>query len=212
MSTARPETPRPGDDREMSRVRILRAAAEIAAEHGYEGTTISKVTKRSGLPASSVYWFFRDKDHLLAEVVRHSFEQWIAAEPRWERDPRDERSLGEGLRAILSRSTRGLPGAPDFLRIGHMLLLESREVEAEARQYFLAARDAVAASIAAWFTSQLSTGLRARRPELAMDLARIVIASTDGLFLAHQIDEAGDPDDFITIIVAIVEQAVADAG
>ncbi|QKG18670.1 TetR transcriptional regulator [Actinomadura verrucosospora] len=202
-----PPSPGSGDDREMSRVRIIKAAAEIAAEQGFEGTTISKVTKRSGLPASSVYWFFRDKDHLLAEVVRHSFEQWIAAEPRWERDPRDERSLAEGLRAILSRSTRGLPGAPDFLRIGHMLLLESRE--AEARQYFLATRDAVASSIAAWFTSYFSTELRARRPELAMDLARIVIASTDGLFLAHQIDEAGDPDDFITIIVAIVEQAVA---
>ncbi|WP_206699890.1 TetR/AcrR family transcriptional regulator [Actinomadura sp. RB99] len=212
MSTVPSPSPRPGDDREMSRVRILTAAAEIAAENGYEGTTISKVTKRSGLPASSVYWFFRDKDHLLAEVVRHSFEQWIAAEPRWERDPRDERTLAEGLRDILSRSTRGLPGAPDFLRIGHMLLLESREVEAEARQYFLAARDAVASSIAAWFTSYFSTELRARRPELAMDLARVVMASTDGLFLAHQIDESADADDFITIIVAVVEQAVADAG
>ena len=56
------------------------------------------------------------------------------------------------------------------------------------------------------------TGLRARRPELAMDLARIVMASTDGLFLAHQIDGSADADDFITIIVAVVEQAVADAG
>ncbi|MFI0405672.1 TetR/AcrR family transcriptional regulator [Actinomadura sp. 3N508] len=201
---------RPAEDREISRVRILKAAAEIASELGYEGTTISRVTKRSGLPASSVYWFFRDKDHLIAEVVRHSFEQWIAAQPRWERDPRDERPLADGLRAILSRSVRTLPGAPDFLRIGHMLLLESREVEAEARQYFLATRDAVASSIAAWFTSYFDTELRARRPELAMDLARIVLASTDGLFLAHQIHDDWDPDDFIEIIVAIVEAAVAD--
>lgn len=208
MSTPRSATPS-ADDREISRVRILRAAAEIASECGYEGTTISKVTKRSGLPASSVYWFFRDKDHLIAEVLRHSFEQWIAAQPRWERDPRDERSLAEGLRAILSRSVRSLPGAPDFLRIGHMLLLESREVEAEARQYFLATRDAVANNIAAWFSSHFGTELQARRPELAMDLARMVIAATDGLFLAQQIDdEEGDPDDFIEIIVAVVEQAV----
>ncbi|MFI0353411.1 TetR/AcrR family transcriptional regulator [Actinomadura sp. 9N407] len=206
-----PSTRRPDDDREISRVRILKAAAEIAAECGYEGTTISRVTKRSGLPASSVYWFFRDKDHLLAEVVRHSFEQWISAEPRWQRDPRDERSLAEGLRAILSRSVRTLPAAPDFLRIGHMLLLESREVEAEGRQYFLATRDSVTNSIAAWFTSYFSTELQARHPELAMDLARIVVASTDGLFLAHQVGDTWDPDDFITIIVTIVEQAVAAA-
>jgi len=207
-----PTPPRPADDREISRDRILTAAAEIASECGYEGTTISRVTKRSGLPASSVYWFFRDKDHLMAEVVRHSFEQWINAQPRWERDPRDERPLAEGLRAILSRSVRSLRGAPDFLRIGHMLLLESREVEAEARQYFLTTRDAVANSIAAWFTSYFDVELQARRPELAMDLARIVMASTDGLFLAHQIHDDWDPDDFVSIVVSIVEQAVADAG
>jgi AcrR family transcriptional regulator len=207
-----PAAGRSADDREMSRVRILKAAAEIASEYGYEGTTISRVTKRSGLPASSIYWFFGDKDHLIAEVVRHSFEQWIAAQPRWEHDPRDERSLAEGLRAILSRSARSLPGAPDFLRIGHMLLLESREVEAEARGYFLATREAVTSSIAAWFTSYFGTDLQVRRPELAMDLARVVVASTDGLFLAHQIHDDWDPDDFVAIVVAIVEQAVAAAG
>ncbi|GAA1859051.1 TetR/AcrR family transcriptional regulator [Actinomadura bangladeshensis] len=207
-----PTPPRPADDREISRDRILKAAAEIASECGYEGTTISRVTKRSGLPASSVYWFFRDKDHLMAEVVRHSFEQWIAAQPRWERDPRDERPLAEGLRAILSRSVRTLRDAPDFLRIGHMLLLESREVEAEARRYFLATRDSVSNTIAAWFTSHFDTELRARRPELAMDLARIVVASTDGLFLAHQInDDDWDPDDFVAVVVTVVEQAVAAA-
>ncbi|MEV4673887.1 MULTISPECIES: TetR/AcrR family transcriptional regulator [Actinomadura] len=202
-------TTRSADDRELSRVRILKAAAEIASECGYEGTTISRVTKRSGLPASSVYWFYRDKDHLMAEVIRHSFEQWIAAQPRWERDPRDERPLAESLRAILSRSVRSLRDAPDFLRIGHMLLLESREVEAEARRYFLATRDSVASSIAAWFTSYFDTELQARRPELAMDLARIVMAATDGLFLAHQIHDDWDPDDFVAITVAVVERAVA---
>jgi AcrR family transcriptional regulator len=156
-----------------------------------------------------VYWFYRDKDHLMAEVIRHSFEQWIAAQPRWERDPRDERPLAESLRAILSRSVRSLRDAPDFLRIGHMLLLESREVEAEARRYFLATRDSVASSIAAWFTSYFDTELQARRPELAMDLARIVMAATDGLFLAHQIHDDWDPDDFVAITVAVVERAVA---
>ncbi|GAB2850487.1 hypothetical protein GCM10022221_57330 [Actinocorallia aurea] len=190
-------------------MRIIRAAAEIASESGYEATTISKVTKRSGLPASSVYWFFRDKDHLMAEVLRHSFEHWISSQPRWERDPRDERTITEGLRAILSRSVRSLLDAPDFVRIGLMLLLETRDVEPEARQYFLATRDEVTSSIAAWFTSHFDTELRARRPELAMDLARIVLAATDGFFFAHQIQEQADPDDFVAMVTAIVEEAVS---
>ena len=197
-------------EHEASRVRILRAAAEIAAECGYEGTTISKVTKRSGLPASSVYWFFRDKDHLIAEVLRHSFDRWIARQPPWEHDPRDGRGVAEGLRAILSTSVRSLTEQPDFLRIGHMLLLETRAVEPEARQYFLNTREAVTTSIAAWFMSYFDAELRARRPELAIDLARVVVAATDGLFLAHQVGEEWDADDFVAILVAIVEQALAE--
>lgn len=38
----------PGQAPERSRERILAAAVEIAAESGYEATTISEVTKRSG--------------------------------------------------------------------------------------------------------------------------------------------------------------------
>jgi AcrR family transcriptional regulator len=194
---------------EASRLRILRAAAEIAAEWGYEGTTISKVTKRSGLPASSVYWFFEDKDHLLAEVVRHSFAEWIARQPAWEYDERDKRPVGEALRTILSRSVRSLPDAPDFLRIGHMLLLEARDVEPEGRRIFMQVRDDVEEAITSWFRAHLSSALRRRRPKLARDLARIVIAATDGLFLAHQLGDAWDPDDFVAVLVTIVDNAVA---
>lgn len=205
-TTTRQPDARPGDG-DASRLRILKAAAEIAAECGYEGTTISKVTKRSGLPASSVYWFFRDKDHLIAEVIRHSFEEWIGSQPRWERDPADRRPIAEGVRAILSRSVQSLPDAPDFLRIGHMLLLEAREVEPEARQFFLNTRANVMASIAAWFAACLDPEVNARRPELALDLARIVVAVTDGIFFAHQIHRGWDSEDSIAVVVAMVEEA-----
>ena len=54
---------------EQSRTRILDAAAEIAGERGYEGTSISLVSSRCGLPASSIYWHFKDKDDLIAAVM-----------------------------------------------------------------------------------------------------------------------------------------------
>ncbi|MGZ4493355.1 MAG: TetR/AcrR family transcriptional regulator [Nocardioides sp.] len=196
---------------EASRTRILKAAAQIAAECGYEGTTISKVTKRSGLPVSSVYWFFRDKEHLLAEVVRHSFDEWIAHAPTWDAPPASGSDAGEVLRAILTRSTSGLATAPDFLRIGHMLLLEQRAEEPAGREIFLQSRRDVEMSIAAWFAPLLPDRARQERPDLARDLARIVIASTDGLFLAYQIDQAGDPADFIDMVVTIFEAAIAEA-
>ena len=193
-----------------SKRRILDAAAQIAAESGYEGTTISKVVKRSGLPVSSVYWFFKDKDELLAEVVRLSFETWLAEQPTWDPLPKGT-TVGEGLRAILGRSVLSLSAAPDFIRIGMMLTLEGRAVEPVARAIFLQTRIDVEDDITQWFTKAIGARKVKRAPDLPRRLARVVIAGTDGLFLAHQIHDVDNPDDFVDILVAIVESAIAAA-
>ena len=67
----------------QSRRRILEATFDLAQELGYQGTSISKVVARSGLPASSVYWHFADKDALFAAMIHHSFEQWRATLRKW---------------------------------------------------------------------------------------------------------------------------------
>src|SRR6478609_4813381 len=64
---------------EASRSRILEAATEVAAERGYEGTSIALVSKKCGLPASSIYWHFKDKDDLIAAVIERSFGTWLSA-------------------------------------------------------------------------------------------------------------------------------------
>ena len=66
-------------DGELSRERILDAATEIAAERGYEGTSIALVSAKCGLPASSIYWHFKDKDDLIAAVIERSFAGWLKA-------------------------------------------------------------------------------------------------------------------------------------
>ena len=64
---------------EQSRERILDAATEVATERGYDGTTISLVSKKSGLPPTSIYWHFTDKDDLIAAVIERSYQRWLAA-------------------------------------------------------------------------------------------------------------------------------------
>src|ERR1700747_2898541 len=66
-------------DGELSRERILDAATEIAAERGYEGTSIALVSAKCGLPASSIYWHFKNKDDLIAAVIERSFADWLKA-------------------------------------------------------------------------------------------------------------------------------------
>jgi AcrR family transcriptional regulator len=208
--TPETEAAEPTRPSELSRSRILAAAAEIAAEVGYEGTTISRVTKRSGLPVSSVYWFFKDKDELLADVVRHSYRRWIAGQPTWVRPP-DGTPWLPALTATLRTSLRGIAAEPDFLRVGLMLTLQARPTESAARTLSLRIRDEVEQKITDWYAANLPSDSVRRRPGLARNLAQVTLAATEGLFLAEQIDDWWDPDEFVTMLVAIVEAAVADA-
>ena len=198
------------ENHDSSRQRIVAAAPPNAAGGGGEGPPISKVVTRSGLPVSSVYWFFKDKDDLIAEVVRSSFDTWIAEQPTWDPLPKGV-SVGEGLRAVLDKSALSLAAAPDFLRIGLMLTLERREAEPAARTLFLDIRIAIEDELTRWFSAAIGPRRAKRAPDLPRRLARIVIAGTDGLFLSHQIHDVADAHEYVDVLVAIVESAIAAA-
>ena len=196
---------------EDSRTRLLDAAAEIAAERGYRGTTISRICARAGLPVSSVYWFFTDKDELLAEVVRHSWEEWYAAQPEWAPPPQGT-EWPDALRTILDTSTRSLGDSPAFLRIGHMLTLES-DTDVAARHAFLAIRRDIVDRIRAWFHDSLPPALVARAPQVPLGLATAVVAFTDGYFLGEQIDGKEPPvTDFVDLVVDVIATAARTYG
>lgn len=193
-------------DTMSSRLRILQAATTIASEYGYIGATISKITKKAGLPTSSIYWYFGDKDHLMAEVIDHCYVEWVASFSPDSDLPGPPVPLGEALRIVMSANIRTLEGTPDFLRIGHMLLLEAREGEDVARQRIIEIRSTILDRTALW----LGKFLPETAPEtLAGDLARLLIASQDGLFLARQRGETWDSEHIIDLIVATAEVAVA---
>ena len=105
---------------ERSRDRIMAAAAELARERGVSGATIAMVCERSGLPVSSVYWYFDDKDHLFAEVIRTSFATWLVSVPRW--DVSADTTIASGLTRVLGESVRTFADMPSFLRIGMQVL------------------------------------------------------------------------------------------
>ena len=104
---------------EEFRRRILEATLAIAAERGYDGTSLGLVTERAGLPASSVYWHFGSKDELLAEAVARDPELTerlarfqmatmdglyigLRADPGWDREAVVE-LLAAGLHAAVTR-------------------------------------------------------------------------------------------------------------
>jgi AcrR family transcriptional regulator len=193
-----------------SRERIVQAAVDVAAVFGYEGTTISRVTARSGLPASSVYWFFKDKDELMAEVVLHSLRTWIAAQPEWSEVPPGE-PQSPVLRELLGRAFESLRDSPAFFRIGTMLTLENREVESHARRRFLRIHAQITERVAGWFADALQRRGVRHPEELPQELAQLAMLFVDGVFLAFRSGDDIDPEQFADSVLLVLEQAVADA-
>jgi AcrR family transcriptional regulator len=175
-------------DGELSRERILDAATEIAAERGYEGTSIALVSKKCGLPASSIYWHFKDKDDLIAAVIERSFASWLAA---WQFP--DEGDAPDRMKGMAVQIAKALLDSPDFIRLGLMLALERRPVEARARAMFLQAR--------AQAYGQLIDVIGELTPDLTdaqtHQLATYALAGADGLFIAKEI--GGDAVDLVAL-------------
>ncbi len=173
---------------EASREKILDAATEVATERGYDGTTISLVSKKSGLPPTSIYWHFTDKDDLIAAVIERSFARWLAALDLPGADGVEERAKQLG-----PQIAKALLDAPDFIRLGLMLALEHRPVEPRAREMFLQVRaDAF---------RRFEGIVRGLAPELDEEGVRLLttyaIAGADGLFIAKEV--GGDSVDLIKL-------------
>jgi AcrR family transcriptional regulator len=185
-------------DGELSRERILDAATEIAAERGYEGASIALVSAKCGLPASSIYWHFTNKDDLIAAVIERSFADWLKA---WQVP--DEGDGRERLAGVAMQIAKALLDSPDFIRLGLMLSLERRPVEPRAREMFLQLR--------AQTYDQLAANMREFAPDLSEaqvhQLVTYAIAGADGLFIAKEIH--GDAVDLIELF-ELHAQAIFD--
>src|SRR5262245_16676222 len=175
-------------DGELSRARILDAATEIAAERGYEGTSIGAVSAKCGLPASSIYWHFKDKDDLIAAVIERSFGTWITA---W--DMPADGSTEDRFVSVATQNAKALLDSPDFIRLGLMLALERRPEEPRARTMFIQVRNEA--------FHQLTDNFREFMPGLTdaevRQVATYAIAGADGLFIAKEI--GGDAIDLVAL-------------
>lgn len=179
-----PKTDRRHLQGEESRKRILDAVIQIAAERGYEGTTVALVSKRSGLPVSSIYWHFKNKDELIAAVIERSYQDWDASLTRAVDIP-DGLTRRQLLAQILRHEAGSLVEHPEFLRFGLMLTLEQRAEEPKARKLFLEVRRESLDRMIEGFAMVLSSeGLPS--DGFAHELATFTMASVDGLFIAAQ--------------------------
>ncbi|MET9992186.1 TetR/AcrR family transcriptional regulator [Streptomyces mutabilis] len=198
---------------EESRRRILEATLELAAEKGYEGTTIAQVAKRSGLPVGSVYWHFENKDKLFAALLQHRLDEW-EAQQEWLFRPTEPPS--RQLEKMVSGRTFEAGQATNFWRLGLLLALERRLSDSAARQMFLEIRQGRLDVISAWWKQVLPPEVLSYDPGLPLRLAQFIMAAADGLYVSASAKEDWDTSALTGMLVDsvwhLVRQAAIQAG
>jgi AcrR family transcriptional regulator len=105
------------------RQRILDAALELLAEHGYEGTSLQQVADRVGLHKSTLFHHFKSKEELAREVFQNVAEQLLKRiEPILAEDPPNFESLLLALEASVDH----FAAEPAAARLLMRLMVTSR--------------------------------------------------------------------------------------
>lgn len=58
-------------------LRILDAAVDVIAEHGFFNARVSEIAARAGVADGTVYLYFKSKDHILREAINTAFRSFF---------------------------------------------------------------------------------------------------------------------------------------
>lgn len=200
------ERPSTGNGRQA----FLLAAEEVIAEFGYDGVTVTRVCERADLPVSSLYWFFKDKDELVAEVVASASRKWESVRPDLTGKP------GNGdwrvpLRGQLREVLAGTSAGTGILRLGLLILLQDDNDTRAPRgiRSVEAALESMQTMTAEWFCTVLPD-MRGQEQgaELADYLSECLFRLLEGLLLSRQIDaHSWNPELLADLLTAGLHQA-----
>ena len=167
---------------ELTRRRILDAAAHVFAEHGYAAGTTNRIAERARISIGSLYQYFPNKDAILLELLTRHLEEGRAAHS-WP-DGALPDSLDGLLRGFVRAQITNHQDDPQLLRLmmeqgprAHALLDRIAGYEQENVEFF---RDLL----------ERHPEVRVADPETA---ARLVVSTIH--FVIHPLVAAPEPVD-----------------
>lgn len=168
---------------------LLAETATLVSRYGFAGTTIARITKGTGKPASSIYWFFPTKDELVAAALegtyRHSVENF-SAWPEFDASLTLRHQLAQILTPSFTSSK--YEGA---VRLGIMVVLEGSSEGSPAREPFRLRRQRARKQLHAWWTAATVAHTDELREEIAEKMVQLSIAFLDGHYISDVLsDEA----------------------
>ncbi len=73
------KTPRPREEIEHVKERILAAALDIIIREGYENLSMRNIARRTGMTAANIYNYFSSKDELYLTLLKRAFEKLLSS-------------------------------------------------------------------------------------------------------------------------------------
>ena len=174
---------------------IPAAALKLVSRTGYAGTSIAMICQEAGLNASSLYWFFDNKEDLFLCLIKESADEFLRslALP----DASDGATPTFDVDGFIDAAVLRLERNGDFLRLLLVMMLEERSLSPEVKNKIAEIR---AGSMVWWrsFLTQLFQPLgNTTATLLAADFAPFCRATINGAFIAHQYGEALDIRDIL---------------
>jgi len=71
----------PSRKRQATQTAILEATAELIAEKGVDGFTLSEVAQRGGINRALIYHYFHDRDNLVFQAIRDIVQRYEETKP-----------------------------------------------------------------------------------------------------------------------------------
>ncbi len=212
-SNLTPSTPTPpqmtlvacAEDTESGREAILRATQEVIGQSGYDGVSIAKVCERAGLPASSLYWSFKDKDELLSTVISNACAGWKQLREKEFALPPGEH-WAEQVRTFILPSLKGTEHGQGAVPMSLLLLLQRAEHVHAGRNELEGVLQETFEATVDWFCALLgpaSVPLRRHAQDVAICLFRLL----DGMLIGRRVvEQFYDPQLLATLISKAIVQ------
>jgi AcrR family transcriptional regulator len=156
------------------RAAIIKAATAVFLKHGFEGTSLDEIIRRSGGSRSTLYEEFGDKEGLFAAIIGN-IRETILLPLRGALEA--YRPIDEVLTAFAERFMAQIM-TPASLAFYRMVIAESRRFPRLGRHVFAAGPDVAAEQLAQYLRAESRAGtVRVAQPALA---ARIFLEMIKG--------------------------------
>ncbi len=191
-------------DRKAKTGAILRSAAEVFAEQGYQATTMDAIAERAGTGKGTIYEYFRNKQELFFGV----FDDYIASMERLARASAGpaEATASAGIRQSIHTVLEMGAGERELFPLVFEFWAASASPERQTRVATLF-RESYA-RFRTLIAGQIRKGQRKGEFDRKVDasgIAAVLVGSLDGLFLQAWFDPSLDAvamgDAFVTIVL-----------